>query len=197
MVAFITIDIDDAEVKRYFSQNGFVKKFNKHFSQQMAGFHSHTKSIIRKQMQSGKYPPLGITQYIAASGQKEPTKTLRDTEGLMNSLKARYVRESEYLSGVDFNFDGVSFGGMPYNELALLLEEGRTWTPTDAERYAIAIRAKLRGAPEPEGEPKAQWTIPGRPFLRDIFTKAEVWQDFLNKTFRAIDNAHAELKGGS
>jgi hypothetical protein len=193
----ISIDIDDAEVKRFFAPNGFIKKFNKHFSQQMLGFHKHMKSEIRKQMDSGKYPPLGITQYIGRSGVREPTKVFHDTGRFKESLKAHYVRESRYLSGVDFAFEGVSPNGLPYNKLAWILEEGRTWVPTEKERTAVAMMAKRRGAPEAEGEVKAQWTIPARSFLRDTFATDAVMTDFVNKTFRAMELAHAELKAGT
>jgi hypothetical protein len=193
----LSITLDDAEVRRFFAQDGFTKKFNRRFSQQMLGFHTHMKSLIKKQMQSGTYPPLGITQFIAASGPKSPTKTLRDTDGLMNSLHAHYVKESTHLTGVDFAFEGTNAKGFPYSAIVQILEEGRNWTPKHTERFKVAMMASRAGAPEPEGKPKMNWTIPGRPFLYDTFVKPEVWENFLNKTFIAIDQALGDLKSGT
>lgn len=197
MPVSITIDIDDAQIRRFFSRDGFVRAFNKRFAQRLAGFHSHMKAQIKQQMRSGSYPPLGLQQFIAAGGPKSPTKTLRDTDGLMNALRAHYARESEYVTGMDFTFEGTNAKGFPYAALAKMLEEGRTWTPTQGERLKLFLMARDSAAPEPDGKPKMTWSIPGRPFLTDTFSRPEVLEDFVNKrVFEAIRQAVDDLAAG-
>jgi len=185
----ITVEWRDSQFREFFKGPEFISAFNKHFSQQVIGFISRTKATLQHQMDSGSYPQLGITQYIALAGQKPANKVLRDTERFRNSLKGHYVRDSEYLTGVDFAFEGVSSKGLPFSRLAVILEEGRDWTPTNRERNKIAMDASNVGAPEPEGPPKLQWRIPSRPFIRDTFTKDDLIIDFLMRTTRALELA--------
>jgi hypothetical protein len=65
------------------------------------------------------------------------------------------------------------------------------------ERYKVAMMAKAKDAPEPEGKPKVQWSIPARHFLYDTFVKPEVWEHFLNRTFEAMELAADELRSGA
>ena len=186
MATTITIEWNDRQVVEFFKSQAFVAAFNKHFSQQVIGFISRSKAALQRQMDNNGYLPLGITQYIAAAGPKSPTKVLRDTDRFRNSLKGHFIRENDYLSGVDFGFEGTSAKGLPFSKLARILEEGRTWVPTSRERFKIAMDAARRDAPEPEGKPKPMWIIPGRPFIYDTFTRPEILNDFFQKTFDAV-----------
>lgn len=194
MATIISMTVQDQEVRNFFKKDGLTKAFNKRFSQTLIGFRSHAVSQLRKQMESGRYPPLGITQYIGWAGPREPTRVFFDTGKFAESFKGHYVRESQYLTGMDFDFEGNSPKGYPYHKIAWMLEEGRRWTPTKYERSKVAMMAKARGAPEPDGPPKDQWEIPARHFLHDTFTKPEMMERFANLTLLAVTRAVEDMK---
>ena len=188
----ITIEWNDKHVVALFNSSEFVKSFNTHFSHEGLGFISHAKGLLRDQVNLNKYPPLGITQYIAAAGPKPAMQTLRDTGGLLDSFHGHFVRESDTLSGLDFVFEGNTKSGMKYADLAKMLEEGMSWNPTQIQRFVVAIKAKASGAPEPEGSPKPQWSYPPRPFVSDTFTRHDVLQSFFDHVRRAVVLAFEE-----
>lgn len=196
MAVRITITWIDKEVVKFLNDKNFIKAFNKRFSTKVIGFINHAKSAVRNQMKSGNYSLLGITQYTAEAGPKSPSKVFFDTNRFSESLRGHFVRDSETLTGLDFNFEGSTSRGLPFANLAWILEEGRTWPPTQKERIAVAIKASRGGAPEAEGTPKPAWSIPPRPFLSDTFSNQKTLQLFFDRTFDALDLALEDMKKG-
>lgn len=168
----------------------FRKLFNKHMSQQLIGFIAHAKSQVRKQMTEGGYPGNNIQRYIKGSDQ-----VLFDTGKFMDALKAHYLKGEAGLAGVDFGwFGGATSRGLSYPKLASVLMYGRSWAPTQKERRAVAIKARLGGAPAPEGDSLSQWTIPPRPFLSDVFMRKDILERFVTDVVKAVALSLGELK---
>jgi hypothetical protein len=185
--------IDDKGFEKALHSRRFLGLINKHGARQLLGFATFVKSEIRRRLQSGiAGPPLGVQQYIKGNG-----KLLVHTHGFMNSAGFRYNKIGRGAIGVEVGFiTGNAPSGIGYSQLAAIFENGREWIPSPAERMAVAIKAKMAGAPPPDGNTKSVWTIPKRPFLTKILQDPVVLKKFEIAGERTLERALKEFMGG-
>lgn len=187
-----TIDIDYKKFEKFIKSGKFSKTLNKHAARQLLGFGTTVKHRVKRMLASGiEGPALGVHRYI-----KGGNKLLVHTSQFLNAARFQYWKEPMGIMGIQVGwFEGATQNGLPYPKLATMLEEGRTWYPSQGERLAVAMKAKAAGAPKPSGDKKALWVLPARPFISKIMEDPFILKKFGDAGDKVLDRTMKELLG--
>jgi len=186
----VRIQIDDKEFRRLINSQRFVPVFNKHMSRQYLSVGEYAKRLIRKQIDSDDYAPLGVWQYI-----KGNSVVLRHTGALRDGFTYRFIRYgSGAVVGIQVKPTGTHSSGLSMEKIAEILHNGTAFAPTPEQRMTVAIQAAAAGAPPPIGPKKDIWVIPPRPFMRDALLSEQFVSRVIQQSHRALTRTFAELK---
>lgn len=192
MAIGITFTIPKKEEQKIVRLTKFPKVFRKHLSHTLRGFGSYAMHKVRTEIRNGSFEAQGPAQVII----KGHGSVLRMSGALHNAVKFKYIRSGSMLGIEVFIEDKpVSSGStisMP--QLASILHNGKSWTPTQAERAALAKKIRSAGGGPPSGSPQPRYNIPARPFLVNALNKPEVFNRFGDSCGKAIGRAINELK---
>lgn len=195
MPAFFEITIDNKALIKTFDPARFQRVFNKHASRQLLGFGAFVKTAITRYITDGKVigQGLGVQQYLKGGD----TRLLIHTGKFASAVKFKYVNPSGSVLGIDVGWiSGQTASGYAYPKLAALMENGGEFTPTEAQRKAVAIKARRSGAPPPTGDRKAVWKIPPRPVLAPLMASKITEARFVTAAQRVITHTMREMMGG-
>ena len=188
----IQIHIDDREFRRMMNQQRFVPVFNKHMSQQFLSVGERAKYFIRKSIDEGGFAPLGVWQYI-----KGHDTVLINTRSLGDGFTFKFFKQAQgAVVGIRVMPTGQHPSGLSMTKIAEIMQSGTSFTPTLAQRQAVAIKASAAGAPPPEGQKKEVWTIPPRPFMQRAILSDVFINDLQRRVQRTLYLVFSELKRG-
>lgn len=189
----ITMTIDDKGLMKALKKRKLGALINKHGARQLLGVATFVRNEIKRRIRSGDIdgPALGVQQYI-----KGHKRLLYHTGGFASAAKFKYIKGGLGQIGVEVGWmSGATSTGLSYPDLATILEEGNEWEPSEAQRIAVAIKAKEAGAPPPSGDRKRVWTTPKRPFLEKILNDDVVLNKFEIAGEKTLDRALKEFMG--